>query len=80
MLPEYVVLISVALLDFWRNSGARRASRQAVRHLRRSFSREHPDTEHEFENIFRAIYATPIFSTATPAQVGTAYQTACETG
>ena len=28
----------------------------------------------------RAIYEIPIFSTVSPAEVGTAYQTACETG
>jgi hypothetical protein len=54
--------------------------KQAVRHLRRSFGREHPETEHELEKIIQAIYEMPIFSTATPAEVGTAYQTACETG
>jgi hypothetical protein len=54
--------------------------KKAVRHLRRSFGREHRDTEHELENIVRAIYEIPIFSTVSPAEVGTAYQTACETG
>jgi len=54
--------------------------KEAVRQLHRSFGREHPETEQELEKIVQAIYEMPIFSTATPAEVGTAYQTACETG
>jgi hypothetical protein len=53
---------------------------EAVRRLRRSFGREQADTEHELEKIVRAIYEMPIFSTASPAEVGNAYQTACEKG
>jgi hypothetical protein len=49
-----------------------------VRHLRESFGSKHLDTEHELEKIVRAIYGMQIFSTATPDEVGTAYQTACE--
>jgi hypothetical protein len=54
--------------------------KEAVRQLHRSFGREHRDAEHELENIVRAIYEIPIFSTVSPAEVGTAYQTACEHG
>jgi hypothetical protein len=34
----------------------------------------------ELEKIVRAIYGMQIFSTASPTEVGTAYQTACEVG
>lgn len=45
---------------------------EAVRHLRESFGSKHLDTEHELENIVRAIYGMHIFSTASPEEVGTA--------
>ena len=51
---------------------------EAVRHLRESFGSKHLDTEQELEKIVRAIYGMHIFSTASPEEVGTAYQTACE--
>ena len=51
-----------------------------VRRLRRSFGRKDADTEHELEKIVRAIYGAPIFSTVSPEEVGSAYQTACEHG
>ena len=51
-----------------------------VRRLRRSFGRKDADTEHELEKIVRAIYHMTIFSTASPEEVGSAYQTACEHG
>jgi len=51
-----------------------------VRRLRRSLGRQDADTEHELEMIVRAIYGMPIFSTVSPAEVGNAYQTACEHG
>ena len=53
---------------------------EAVRHLRKSFGSKHLDAEHELEKIVRAIYGMQIFSTASPEEVGTAYQTACEMG
>src|SRR5215472_14908674 len=43
-----------------------------VRRLRRSFERKDADTEHELERIVRAIYRVPIFSTASPEEVGSA--------
>ncbi len=49
----------------------------AIRRLRQSLS-QHPDTEHELEKIVRAIYGMQIFSNASPAEIGTAYETACE--
>ena len=52
----------------------------ALRRLRQSLVSEHADTERALEKIIRAIYGTPIFSTATPEEVGTAYQDACEGG
>ena len=52
----------------------------AIRRLRQSFGSEHADCEHELEKIVRAIYGMQIFSTASPEDVGTAYQTACEMG
>ena len=52
----------------------------AIRRLRLSFGFEHAGTEHELEKIVRAIYGMQIFSTASPEEVGTAYQTACEMG
>jgi len=52
----------------------------AIRRLRLSFGSEHADTEHELEKIVRAIYGKQIFSAASPEEVGTAYQTACEMG
>ena len=52
----------------------------AIRRLRQSFGSEHADSEHELEKIVRAIYGMQIFSTASPEDVGTAYQTACEMG
>jgi hypothetical protein len=52
----------------------------AIRRLRQSFGSEHADTEHELEKVVRAIYGMQIFSTASPEEVGTAYQTACEMG
>jgi hypothetical protein len=52
----------------------------AIRRLRQSFGSEHADTEHELAKIVRAIYGKQIFSTASPEEVGTAYQTACEMG
>ena len=54
------------------------ALNQAVPRLRRSFRREHADTEHELEKIVRAIYEMPIFSTVSPEEIGRAYRTACE--
>ena len=53
---------------------------EGIRRLRQSFGSEHLDTEHELEKIIRAIYGMQIFSTASPEEVGTAYQTACEMG
>src|SRR5437588_9636162 len=52
----------------------------AIRRLRQSFGSEHADSEHELEKIVRAIYGMLIFSTASPEEVGSAYQTACEMG
>jgi hypothetical protein len=49
-----------------------------VRRLRRSSRRGDADTEHELEKIVRAIYGNRIFSTVSPQEVGSAYQTACE--
>jgi hypothetical protein len=49
-----------------------------VRRLRRSWGRGNADTEHELEKIVRAIYGTRIFSSVSPQEVGSAYQTACE--
>ena len=49
-----------------------------VRRLRRSLGLQDADTEHELEKIVREIYGVPIFSTVSPAEVGSAYQTACE--
>jgi hypothetical protein len=51
-----------------------------VRRLRRSFGRKDADTEHQLEKIVRAIYGMPAFSTVSPEQVGSAYQSACEHG
>ena len=51
-----------------------------VRRLRRSFGRRDADTEHELEMIARAIYHMTIFSTVSPEEVGSAYQTACDHG
>jgi hypothetical protein len=51
-----------------------------LRRLRGSFGRKDAETAHELEKIVRAIYRTPIFSTVSPAEVGSAYQTACEHG
>jgi hypothetical protein len=52
----------------------------AIRRLRQSFGSEHADSEHELEKIVRAIYGKQTFSTASPEEVGTAYQTACDMG
>jgi phosphoribosylformylglycinamidine (FGAM) synthase-like enzyme len=51
---------------------------ETIRRLRASLGVQDADTERELEDIVRAIYRTPIFSTATPEEVGMAYQTACE--
>ena len=53
---------------------------EGIRRLRQSFGSEHLDTEHELEKVVGAIYGMQIFSTASPEEVGTAYQTACEMG
>ena len=53
---------------------------EGIRRLRLFVGSEHADTEHELEKIVRAIYGKQIFSTASPEEVGTAYQTACEMG
>src|SRR5262249_53411602 len=63
-----------------RQKGEGRPLNDMVRRLRRSFGRQDADTEHELEKIVRAIYGTPIFSTVSPEEVGSAYQTACEHG
>src|SRR5438094_9035833 len=52
----------------------------AIPRLRQSFGSEHADSEHELEKIIRAIYGMQIFSNASPEEIGTAYQTACEMG
>jgi len=52
----------------------------AMRRLRRSFGSEYPDTERELEKIVQAIYGVEVFSAATPEEVGSAYQLACEMG
>ena len=52
----------------------------ALRRLRQSLGSEHADTERELGKIIQAIYGKPIFSIATPEEVGTAYQDACEGG
>ena len=49
-----------------------------VRRLRRSLAPEYAPTAPELEKIVRAIYGMAIFSTASPEEVGIAYQTACE--
>jgi len=54
--------------------------KDAVRRLRKSFGSRYAETEHELENIVRGIYRIPIFSTVSPAEVGNAYQIACEKG
>jgi hypothetical protein len=54
--------------------------KDAVRRLRKSFGSRYADTEQELENIVRGIYRIPIFSTVSPAEVGNAYQIACEKG
>jgi hypothetical protein len=36
------------------------------------------DTERALENIVRAIYRMQVFSTATPDEIGAAYELACE--
>ena len=51
---------------------------EGIRRLPQSFGSKHLDTEHELEKIVRAMYGMHIFSTASPDEVGTAYQTACE--
>ena len=51
-----------------------------LRRLRQSISREYPDTERELEKVVQDIYTVPVFATATPDEVGTAYQAACELG
>ncbi|MBV8774204.1 MAG: hypothetical protein JO166_18000 [Deltaproteobacteria bacterium] len=52
----------------------------ALNRLRQSIGAEYPNTERELEKIVQAIYGVPVFSTATPEEVGTAYQAACELG
>ena len=49
-----------------------------VRRLRRSLAPEYAPTAPELEKVVRAIYGMAIFSTASPEEVGIAYQTACE--
>jgi hypothetical protein len=51
-----------------------------VRRLRRSLGRKEAETDHQLENIIHAIYGIPIFSSVSPEEVGSAYQTACEHG
>ena len=48
--------------------------------LRQSIGAEYPNTDRELEKIVQAIYGVPIFSTANPDEVGTAYRAACELG
>ncbi|MBV8894257.1 MAG: hypothetical protein JO266_20175 [Acidobacteria bacterium] len=48
--------------------------------MRQSIGAEYPNTERELETIAQATYGVPIFSTATPEQVGSAYHAACELG
>ena len=52
----------------------------ALNRLRQSIGAEYPNTERELETIVQAIYGVPIFATATPEEVGTAYDAACELG
>ncbi|MBV9483607.1 MAG: hypothetical protein JO249_23070 [Acidobacteria bacterium] len=52
----------------------------ALNRLRQSIGAEYPNTERELETIAQATYGVPIFSTATPEQVGSAYHAACELG
>ena len=51
---------------------------ETTRRLRASFGVQDADTKRELEKIVRAVYRIPIFSTASPEEVGRAYQTACE--
>jgi hypothetical protein len=51
---------------------------EAVRRLRRSV--RPADNERALEDIVRAIYGIEVFSTATPEEVGAAYELACEMG
>ena len=50
----------------------------AVRRLRQSI--RPADSGRALEDIVRAIYGMEIFSTATPEEVGAAYELACEMG
>ena len=50
----------------------------AVRRLRQSI--RPADTERALEDIIRAIYGMQVFSTATPDEIGAAYELACEVG
>jgi len=52
----------------------------AVHRLRKALGSKRMDTEQELENIVRGIYRIRIFSTVSPQEVGSAYQTACENG
>ena len=60
--------------------GEGRTPDDALNRLRDSIGAAYPTTERELEKIVQAIYGMPIFSTATPDEVGTAYQAACELG
>ena len=51
---------------------------ETIRRLREVFGVQDADVERELEKIVRAIYGIQIFSTASPEEVGMAYQTACE--
>jgi hypothetical protein len=53
---------------------------EQVRRLHHSLGPEHSDAEQALEGIIRAIYTIRIFSTATPDEVGNAYQVAYEMG
>jgi len=50
----------------------------ALRAVRRSVPLEHRDRERALEDFVTAIYRIEIFSTASPEEVGDAYQVACE--
>jgi hypothetical protein len=51
---------------------------EAVAGLRQSLGPEYGNTQRALEKIIRAIYGTKTLSTATPEEVGAAYERACE--
>jgi hypothetical protein len=66
--------------EFARHVAEQKANGESLPDTLSRYESEPVDRARALEKIIKAIYRIEIFSTATPEQVGDAYQLACEMG